>query len=330
MKTKTKNTFSIETIQTLINKHFPDSQIKSVKLLKGGTFNTLYQITGTKDLRNSIVLKTGPVNSHLITNHEKNILQTEVTIYQLIKDLELPIPKIFGYDFSKKDITCDYFLMEYVDGTPWYEFWPLKNPMIMKELGQYTAKIHSISSDTFGNINTASSERFPSWDKAFIHMIENAIIDVKKQGFRLPFHKIRKEVYKRRALLQMVETPCLVNFDMWAGNILLKKDKRIKICSILDFERSFFGDPLASFVSAMLIYDDVEKELDFIQGYNEINKEPLNIKPVDREKMNLYAILFYLYALSETHRYKLYLRLPQRWYITSIIQSLISKLADSM
>ena len=329
MKTATKNTFSMEIIQALINRHFPDSKIDSVKLLKGGTFNTLYQINGTENLKNGIVLKTGPVDSYFITDHEKDILRTEVTIYQLIKDLDLPAPQILAYDFSRKEIPCDYFLMEYVDGTPWYEFWPLKNPVIMKELGRYTAKFHSIHNDTFGNIKNANSKLFSSWDEAFIYMVEDAIIDVEKQGLKLPFQEIRKEVYKRRSLLKMVETPCLVNFDMWAGNILLKKERKFKISGMLDFERSFFGDPLASFVSAMLIYDDVEKEGDFIQGYNEINKEPLIIKPSDREKMNLYSILFYLYALSETHRYGICLRLPQRWYITSLIHSLVSKLAVS-
>ena len=98
----------------------------------------------------------------------------------------------------------------------------------------------------------------------------------------------------------LVKTPVLVNFDMWAGNVFLSQKRTSSISAIIDFELSFFGDPLAAFVSALFIYDDVEKETDFIAGYNEVSKRPLILTYGDREKIILYEMLLYLRSYCET------------------------------
>ena len=142
MKTVTKNVFTREQIRRLVNKHFPGVEITSVRTLKGGTFNTLYQIEGTGGLEKGVVLKTSPIESVGVPNHEKDI------------------PKIYVYDFSRKVIPCDYFIMERIKGKSWYELWPGKNPELMRALGRYTARIHSVEYDWFGDINHAFAGRF--------------------------------------------------------------------------------------------------------------------------------------------------------------------------
>lgn len=87
----------------------------------------------------------------------------------------------------------------------------------------------------------------------------------------------------------------------YVGRKRVSESKRTSsISAIIDFERSFFGDPLAAFVSALFIYDDVEKETDFIAGYNEVSKRPLILTYGDREKIILYEMLLYLRSYCET------------------------------
>ena len=319
MKTVTKNVFTREQIRRLVNKHFPGAEITSVRTLKGGTFNTLYQIEGTGGLEKGVVLKTSPIESVGVPNHEKDILRAEIYAYQLLKHVKIPIPKIYVYDFSRKVIPCDYFIMERIKGKSWYELWPGKNPELMRALGRYTARIHSVEYDWFGDINHAFAGRFSTWGKAFTFMVDDVLYEISKQGGKLPYKEIRSAIYSRRELLDTVKTPVLVNFDMWAGNVFLSQKRTSSISAIIDFERSFFGDPLAAFVSALFIYDDVEKETDFIAGYNEVSKRPLILTSGDREKMILYEMLLYLSSYCETQRYNFWMRNIQRLSIQSLI-----------
>ena len=105
-------------------------------------------------------------------------------------------------------------------------------------------------------------------------------------------------MYKRQ-----VEKPCLVNFDMWAGNVFLWK-KECRISGLIDFERCFFGDPYAGFVSAVFLIDDVEKEKEFIAGYNEASHKPLSFSRDNRIRMELYNLYFNVITTIETYRYR--------------------------
>ena len=328
MKTATKNSFTDEQIRILLQKHFPCAEATTIIPLKGGTFNTLYQIKGTNELEKGVVLKTGPDKSISVPNHEKNILRTEIHTYHLLQNVELPIPKIYAYDFSQDMIPCDYFIMEYMEGKTWYDIWPSKRSELLKELGKYTAQMHRITCDWFGDINATSSRRFTTWSEAFTFMVDDLLHEIKKQGLHLPFGKIRLAVSSRKKLLDSVKTPVLVNFDMWAGNVFLQRKKKLSISAIIDFERSFFGDPLASFASALFIYDNVEKEFSFIEGYNEVScKKPLIITAADREKMLLYGLLSYLRSYCETQRYGFLLRNAERMGILFTIQYFLWKLS---
>lgn len=107
---------------------------------------------------------------------------------------------------------------------------------------------------------------------------------IRAQNLRLPFDDIRYAVLSRRTMLDTLQKPSLVNFDLWAGNVFVRKQEDgYYLTGMIDFERSFFGDPLASFSSALLLYDNVEKETAFLEGYNKASEKPLVITDNDRE-----------------------------------------------
>ena len=102
MKTVTKNVFTRKQIRRLVNKHFPGAEITSVRTLKGGTFNTLYQIEGTGGLEKGVVLKTSPIESVGVPNHEKDILRAEIYAYQLLKHVKSRFQRYMSTTFPGK------------------------------------------------------------------------------------------------------------------------------------------------------------------------------------------------------------------------------------
>lgn len=326
MKTATKNTFTDQQIRTVLKQHFPTEDVTEIVPLTGGTFHTLYLIRGTGALERGVVLKTEPVIFEGVSSHERNAIRTEVCFYGLVEKQGLPIPRIYACDFSKEALPCNYFIMEYMEGKSWYELFGVHSPSVMREFGRYTAKIHAIKGDWFGSIVPDSGECFPTWGEAFSFMMESVLREIDAQKLKLPSERIRAAVAARRELLDSVHTPTLVNLDMWAGNVFLQHKPEYSISAIIDFERSFFGDFLASFVSAFLIYDDVEKEGEFMDGYNEISPEPLRIGSEDREKMALYELLVFLRSYCETKRYGFWTRSMERIGIRGILEDCLWRL----
>lgn len=326
MNTATKNTFTDGQIKTVVSRYFPNASVTEILPLSGGTFNTLYRIWGTGELEKSVILKTEPVFSDAVSEHERNAVRTEMCFYQMVEGLELPIPRIYACDFSRELLPCDYFLMEYMEGRSWYDLMRVHSPAVMGQLGQCTAKMHSVTGDRFGNILPSSRERFRSWSAAFASMVVSVLEEIKRQEIRLPCERIIAAVEARRGLLDAVRKPVLVNFDMWAGNVFLKRRQEYSISAIIDFERCFFGDPFASFASAFLIYDDVEKEEDFIAGYNAVSPQPLQFTPDDRERMILYEMLVFLRSYCETKRYGFWMRSLERIGIRAVISDCLWRL----
>ena len=75
------------------------------------------------------------------------------------------------------------------------------------------------------------------------------------------------------------------------------------ITGIIDFERSFFGDPVADLTSAMMLFENVEQEFDFQKGYSEISGTPFLITDDDRIRMNLYRLYMSVILFVESYRY---------------------------
>lgn len=327
MKTATKNAFTTDEIASVIYWHFPNETVTEVIPLCGGTFNTLYQIRGSGILQNGIILKTGPQQDVAMPSHKRDILKTEVYAYQMLQEQKIPIPKLYGYDFSKTYLPCDYFLMEKMNGRTWYEHWPIRDPGLMRALGKYTARMHKVGLDWFGELSDDPAKRFHSWGAAFTAMVEEALESIRAQQLKLPFDAIRSAVTSRRLMLDAVEKPSLVNFDLWAGNVFVeKREDGYDLTGMIDFERSFLGDPLASFSSALLLYDDVEKETAFLEGYNKASEKKLVITDADREKMVLYEMFMYLRSYAETHRYGFCFRSLQRLAIRTYLYFFLWKL----
>ncbi|SDY20843.1 Fructosamine-3-kinase [Evansella caseinilytica] len=330
MKSKTKSRMTPEQIKAVTTLHFPNAERLRIKELTDGMFNAAYLIEGSGVLEKGVVLKVGPESTVEILTYEQDILRTEVKVYNLLKDKPIPTPIVYAYDFTHKHIPCDYFFMEKLDGQTWKscgrKIKKGDRPALMRDLGRCNAAVHSVEGNWFGYIKDDKRFHFDSWGKAFTSMMNDILNDGRMRGDKLPYAEIDNILKSHRSLLDAVTVPKLVDFDMWAGNVFLKKNGAFHITGVVDFERCFFGDPYADFTSAMMLFSDVEKEQDFCTGYSEISGLPVTIGEDDRVRMNLYRLYMAVIMMVETYRYNKAYAMMAKSYFKGQINKLIQKL----
>jgi aminoglycoside phosphotransferase (APT) family kinase protein len=334
MKISTKNELTREQISSVIKKEFKSSEVTYIKQFKEGTLNTVYLIKGTNELQDGVVLKTAPNAKNTLPILEKDGLYTEVYVYQLLQDYNIPVPRMYAYDFSRKLIPCDYILLECIKGKSWSNYFSSylllnkSRPKLMEKLGKINAKLHGIEGKWFGYIKDDHCYRFNSWSEAFTAMVNNLLEDAKMHGYRIPYKEILSATVQRKALLDEIQTPKLVNYDMWTGNIYLApKKEKLAISGIIDFERFFFGDPLATFPSFML--EKLEKDPNFIAGYRKVTNEHFVFSQEDKERILLYEIYTHLVEIACTYRYPRIIAEAYRYYLTSRIKTYLKKLSKT-
>lgn len=331
MKSKTKNLLSEKALQTITAIHFPEASDARFSELSGGMFNAVYAVESTHFPRGEIVLKVGPGPGTEILTYEKEIMRTEVGVYGLLLNKPIPTPRVLACDFSRQTIPCDYFFIEKLRGRAWNDvsarLTKSAKRTLMKQLGRCNAAVHSVPGDWFGYIKDDARFRFDSWGEAFCAMMTDILSDGCARGFRLPSDAIERTTKRHLHRLNAVAKPKLVDFDMWAGNVFITREGgEYDISGVMDFERSFYGDPYADFTSAAFLFSNVEKEPDFRAGYEELSGEPLTVDEDDRIRMDLYRLYMAVILIAESYRYQP----AYAWGIRNVcsiqIQNLLKKL----
>ena len=305
MHSVTKAQVSREQVYDLTRNAFPDCDIAEIRELSEGMFNTAYLITGSGVLSRGVVLKIGPSGGTKLLTYEKDILKTEIAVCRMLTAAGVPSPEILYADDTRRRIPSDYFFMTRIPGILWKDADPEKllrcRDRLMHQLGSIHSRIHSITGSWFGYIKEDPRFQFDSWSKAFAAMIGDVCRDGMADGHSLPYGEILATVDRHKAYLDEVTEPRLVDFDMWAGNVLLtEQEDGYHISGIIDLERSFFGDPYADFVSSVMIFDDVRMEEAFLQGYI----GDLAFLDSALIRMDLYRLYLTIIMYVETYRYE--------------------------
>lgn len=307
MKSTTKTELTKQELQHIVLENFGCNMLDYAELNEGH-MNSIYHITLDSDKvpHDEVILKVSYFPGKEVLTYEREIMRAEVQVYQLLSGKDIPIPQILKYDFSHNVIGADYFFMTPAIGKPWEslknEIVPDAKEKLMKELGKYQAIIHSVSNDSFGYYKDGTCA-FITWADAFTSMMQNIVNDGKARAIELPYDEIMDAVLKRANLLNEVSKSQLVDFDLWAGNVLLdKKDGTWYISGIIDFERAFFGDPFADFIASVNIYTDISQETQFTEGYRSICKS-FQVTEHDKERMMLYQLYMNTILAVETYRY---------------------------
>jgi aminoglycoside phosphotransferase (APT) family kinase protein len=182
-------------------------------------------------------------------------------------------------------------------GKNWYtlgtELGEPESTRLRGELGRTVAALHTITGTEFGYPQGKQSS---SWRTAFLAMLDAVLADSERFSVPLPrpVEQLRELAWGHADVLDAVNTPVLVHFDLWAGNILLHEGA---ISGLVDGERAFWGDPLAEMASVAL-FADIEQDTAFLDGYRAAGGW-ITFDEGTRTRLALYRCYLYLIKLVE-------------------------------
>jgi len=242
------------------------------ELLGGGTFNTVYRVRCADG--SGVVVKLAPGRDAPILRYERGIARTEAGFYDLAAGCDgVPVPAALRSEVDSELAGGDFIVMTECPGDPWYGLRPpvegTERAALRAELGRHVAVLHSVTGPGFGYPSGALGPLRSSWRSAFLEMVGAALDDADRFEVTLPRPAAYlRELFEGRAgVLDSVERPALVHFDLWDGNILVdRRGDHARVGGLVDAERAFWGDPVADFVS-LALFGDIERDEAFLAGY---------------------------------------------------------------
>lgn len=319
MKSRTKNRLSENKIKELVRIHFGrECETGEITELTGGMFNAIYRIE-RKNEKDAVILKVGVIPDTTLLTYERDIMPVEVECYRMIREqTTVPVPEVLAYDFSKRYIESNYFFMTELKGEPFSKVMKKMGQenadRIREELAGYLYQIHGIKGKYFGYFTKDERRQYSTWKEAFFHMFRQILADGREHRVKLPYARIMAALQRHDGSLEDVREPSLVEYDCHEGNIFVKKTgNSYTIEGILDFERAFWGDPIADFPTAFVFTDDIRKETAFLNAYLRVSGRNAYTE-TDAVKYQLYRMYILTIMAAETFRYGfLYGKLQGMW-----------------
>jgi fructosamine-3-kinase len=179
-------------------------------------------------------------------------MRAEIEVYEIIQQLDVPTPQLYGYNLEREVINRDYMFLARLAGQPLHDVSSSldqeNNDALQRELGVYTARMHALHGPCFGYIG-GQPEQAPGWRQAFLNMIFALLddgVELEAQ-LPLPYQEVRTMFTDLAYVLDEIQQPSLVHWDLWPVNVFVVPgdDGRYSIEGIIDWERAFWGDPEA-------------------------------------------------------------------------------------
>jgi len=317
MHSLTKTPISQDTAHGIFSHHFGSSSlISAFQELTDGFYNSAYFVELTDGKR--WVLKIAPNSSIKIMQYEKEILRNEVDVLRLVKSkTELPVPFIAANDYTHSMLENDYFIMEFIDGIPLNK---LRDSLAENEAhaidertGYYLRQMNGIEGTVFGNYSRPELSSI-NWHEAFTLMLRSVLEDGQSEGVILPvdYKSIQSQIFEHLSCLEDVQTPRLVHWDLWDGNIFVDPVTK-QITGLIDFERALWADPLmeANFGAFGI-------NPSFLNGYG----VKMLTSPKQKERRSLYNIYLYLIMIIECYFRKYETDQQENWAREKLITEL--------
>lgn len=300
MESTTKNRQPITTLREIIARAYgPDSVPTSDDFaveLHNGWFNVAYVLTLVDGHR--VVLKIAPARGIPVMTYETDLMHNELTALALVQQhTTVPVPPVDFSDLSGEIIDVPWFVMPFIDAEVLNiqlesgALSPAEIADYNERLGALNRELNTITGPHFGPL---AGPGYTTWRDAFAAMIEDVLRDGEHLEVDLgwPYSAVRDVVAANLDALDEVTEPRFVEWDLWAGNVMVRGGR---ISAILDHERAFYGDPLIENGFVPLDLGEPGSADAFMRGYGH---PPLT--PTQSRRRRLYTLYLILIMVIET------------------------------
>lgn len=298
MESITKNRQSLDTLRAMVARAYGPDAVPDgdawVDELGHGWFNVVYRLS-LADGR-QVALKIAPPSDVEVMTYEHGAMRTELEALRLVAaHTGVPVPTVDHADLDHDLVDADYFFMPYVAADNLDivrgDLSPSDAESYQAALGAANRELNTILGPAFGPITAPSHA---TWRAAFTAMFDDVLDDGRRRGVELgrPYDDVRAVLTAHGHLLDDVTEPSYVEWDLWAGNVLVQDGE---IVCLIDHERALFGDPLIEVGFAGLLTPSFGDSTAFVRGYG---RGPLT-EP-EQVRRRLYTLYLALVMTIET------------------------------
>jgi Ser/Thr protein kinase RdoA (MazF antagonist) len=303
-KSTTKVPVTDAEVSAMVRRGFGDDVVvRDIAELTDGYYNATYQVHLA--VGPACVLKVAPPPHLKLLTHEVDLMRTEVDFYRRAAAVGAPVPNVLYANFDRDLIGRDYLFLELLTGRSLERVAPELSTEdrhdLHHQLGTAIGRLHAATGDAFGYPLRGSRTWRSTWREAFLAMVDDILADAVRLGTQLPAapDAIRARIARHGHLLNTVDRPALVHFDLWDGNVFVAPDAQgWRLTGMIDGERALFGDPYAEFVS-IAVFRDIRDLPRVLDGYAEITGVPVEFTDDVRIRVTLYTCYLYLIMVTE-------------------------------
>lgn len=257
-------------------------EVENAHPLGAGEYNAVYSVRAGGG---EYVLKIAPPESIPVMTYEQGMMSAEIFWYEQMREhSKIRVPRIVYSDMSRKVFPAEFFFMERIPGKQLNEmdFTEEEKVAATGTTARMAAELHRIKGERFGYLQMGLHD---NWCEAFRAIIESLVADGKRRGrSSRRGKKLLKYIDVYSSILR--DAPCcMVNFDIWAPNILCTRSEAGIQYVWIDPERSFWGDAIWDFI-CLELFKSLKEKKKSLCAYNEAADLPVL---VTREEQIRYA-----------------------------------------
>ena len=229
--------FDSNLLQEWINDNVKNSgKIEKIEQFKGGQSNPTYKILTNN---NAYVLRRKPPGKLLPKAHA---VDREYKVITALYETDVPVPKTYGLCEDDSVVGTPFFLMEYVDGTVYWDHMlpkcsPEERLQVYKNKNKVIASLHSVDYkkvglEDYGKSGNYVARQVNTWTRQYLASETENIDEMNKLIEWLP-----------KNIPEDDETS-IVHGDFRLDNMIYSN---FDVVGVLDWELSTLGHPIADF-----------------------------------------------------------------------------------
>jgi aminoglycoside phosphotransferase (APT) family kinase protein len=239
-----------------------------------GVYNNVYRVT-LADQARPVILRVAPPDGRQFRS-ERRLMRNEYASLPWLAVIAPLMPRVLAVDWSHEVIGRDWMIQTHLDGIPAPEhlgMYPRTAwPAFFRQMGSIARSVHDVRGPRFGPV---SGPGYATWSEAVITSLEEIAADLDGVGLdAADVRKVAAVATHESAVIDEVTEPRLLTGDLWTVNALMAPGApEPVITGVMDFDRTWFGDPAADWTIRMATAKADEREA-FWEPYGVLDRSP--------------------------------------------------------